>query len=58
MQVSHVGMNGNIAELQVSEVKINSINLRFKDEAGEVKDEGVTRSDVILRELLSRPGQV
>lgn len=59
LQVSHVGMNGNVAELQVSEMKINSINLRFEDRnTGEVREEGKTRPEVVLRQLRSTPGQV
>ena len=52
-------MNGNTAELQVSEMTINDIHLRFVDRVtGETKDEGKTKPEVILRQVLSQPGQV
>lgn len=52
-------MNENTAELQISEMTINSINLRFEDrKTGEVKDEGKTKPEIILRQVLSQPGQV
>ena len=59
LQVSHVNMNGNTAELQVSEMTINDIHLRFVDRtSGETRDEGKTKPEVILRQVLSQPGQV
>ncbi len=52
-------MNGDTAEIQISEMMVNSINLRFEDtKSGEVRDEGKTRPEVILREVLSQPGKV
>ena len=52
-------MSENTAEVQISEMTINSINLRFEDrKSGEVKDEGKTKPEVILRQVLSQPGQV
>ena len=52
-------MSENTAEVQISEMTINSINLRFEDrKSGDVKDEGKTKPEVILRQVLSQPGQV
>ena len=52
-------MNENTAELQISEMTISSINLRFEDrKTGEVKDEGKTKPEIILRQVLSQPGHV
>ena len=54
-----MNMNGNTAELQVSEMTINDIHLRFVDRVtGETKDEGKTKPEIILRQVLSQPGQV
>ena len=47
-----------LVDVQLTEMMVGNINLRFLDrKTGEAK-EGATRPDVILRHISTRPGQV
>lgn len=58
-QVIDVTMGaGDIAALKVAEATVNRISLRYADsKTGEVREEGRTKPDVILRQVTTRPGQ-
>lgn len=48
-----------ILELCTAEMQVGNVTLQYIDaKTGEVKAEGVTRPDIILRQLCTRPGQV
>ena len=52
-------LDGNTLKIKVDEVVVNGINLRFENrKSGEVRAEGKTKPDVILRHILSQPGKV
>ena len=54
-----MALRGGVAEVKLAEMQVNSVNLRFKDpKTGEVREEGSTRPDIILRHLCTKPGQV
>jgi len=59
-QVIDVEMGANdIAEIRAAEATVNRISLRFLDpKSGEVREDGRTRPDIIMRQLTTRPGQV
>ena len=52
-------LEGGIIKLKATEIVINSIKLRWKDKVtGEVREEGKTKPEVVMRQLGSQPGQV
>lgn len=58
VQVTSTTLEGNTLKIKVDEVVVNDINLRFENQkSGEVKAEGKTKPDVILRHILSQPGK-
>ena len=58
-QVTSTTLEGNKLKFKIDEVIVNGINLRFENrKSGEVKGEGKTKPDVILRHILSQPGKV
>ena len=59
MQVTSTTLEGGTLKIKVDEVVVNDINLRFENrKSGEVRAEGKTKPDVILRHILSQPGKV
>ena len=60
LQIDNDGeLEGGIIKLKATEIIINSIKLRWKDKAtGEVREEGKTKPEVVMRQLGSQPGQV
>ncbi len=60
LQIDNDGeLEGGIIKLKATEIVINSIKLRWKDKAtGEVREEGKTKPEVVMRQLGSQPGQV
>ena len=49
----------DIARVRVGEAVVNRVTLRYIDpESGESREEGKTKPDIIMRQLLTRPGQV
>ena len=58
-QVTKVEMEGGVVDLNLSEMVVGSLALRFVNkDTGEALPEGRTRPEVILRHLATRPGQV
>lgn len=59
MQVTHVEMDNEVAKVKVAEMRVGRMNLQYQDKkTGDIKDEGATRPEVIMRQLCTRPGQV
>ncbi len=59
LQVVDVEMGGGVADLRLAEAVVTSVNLRYVDpKSAEVRDEGRTQPEVILRQLCTKPGQV
>ena len=57
-QVTSTTLEGGTLKIKVDEVVVNDINLRFENrKSGEVRAEGKTKPDVILRHILSQPGK-
>lgn len=57
-QVTSTTLEGGTLKIKVDEVVVNGINLRFENrKSGEVRAEGKTKPDVILRHILSQPGK-
>ena len=58
-QVAGVDMADGIAQVQLAEMVVSGLALRYVDrKSGEARDEGRTRPEVIMRQLTTRPGQV
>ncbi|RMZ55639.1 hypothetical protein APUTEX25_000222 [Auxenochlorella protothecoides] len=59
-QVTKVELGeSNTVQIAVSEAQVAGLHLRFLDKkTGEARDEGRTRPEVILRHMLTQPGQV
>ena len=59
LQVTDVDDASGIINVSLSEMVVGNLNLRFVDrKTSEVREEGATRPEVILRQLSTRPGQV
>ena len=59
MQVTDVDDSSGVINVRLSEMVVGNLNLRFVDrKTSEVREEGATRPEVILRQLATRPGQV
>ena len=59
LQVTGVELRGGVAEVAVAEMQVASVGLRFVNaKTGEVREDGGTRPDVVLRHLTTRPGRV
>ncbi|DBB13937.1 TPA: hypothetical protein ACH3X3_000916 [Trebouxia sp. C0006] len=58
-QVTHVEMDNEVAKVKVAEMLVGRMNLQYQDKkTGDIKDEGATRPEVIMRQLCTRSGQV
>ena len=58
-QVTHVEMDNEVAKVTMSEMHVNNVILKYQDKkSGDIKDEGVTKPEVIMRQLCTKPGQV
>jgi hypothetical protein len=50
---------GGVINVKLAEMVVGNLNLRYVDrKTGEVREEGATRPEVVLRQLATRPGQV
>ena len=59
MQVTEVDDTGGVINVKLAEMVVGNLNLRYVDrKTGEVREEGATRPEVVLRQLATRPGQV
>ena len=59
MQVTDVDDSSGVINVRLSEMVVGNLNLRYVDrKTSEVREEGATRPEVILRQLATRPGQV
>ena len=59
MQITDVDDSGGVINVRLAEMVVGNLNLRYVDrKTGEVREEGATRPEVILRQLATRPGQV
>lgn len=59
LQVTDVDDASGVINVRLSEMVVGNLNLRFVDrKTSEVREEGATRPEVILRQLSTRPGQV
>lgn len=57
-QVTDVDDSSGVVNVRLAEMVVGNLNLRYVDrKTGEVREEGATRPDVILRQLATRPGQ-
>lgn len=51
--------SSGVINVRLSEMVVGNLNLRFVDrKTSEVREEGATRPEVVLRQLSTRPGQV
>ncbi|BDA46032.1 Outer envelope protein 80, chloroplastic [Coccomyxa sp. Obi] len=58
-QVTEVDDTGGVINVKLAEMVVGNLNLRYVDrKTGEVREEGATRPEVVLRQLATRPGQV
>jgi hypothetical protein len=58
-QVTEVDDSSGVIKIKLAEMVVGNLNLRYVDrKTGEVREEGATRPEVILRQLATRPGQV
>lgn len=58
-QVTHVEMDNEVAKVKVAEMLVGRMNLQYQDKkTGDIKDEGATKPEVIMRQLCTRSGQV
>ena len=58
-QVTHVEMENEVAKLKMAEMQVRRMNLQYQDKkTGDIKDEGATKPEVIMRQLCTKPGQV
>ena len=52
-------MEGDVVKLRMAEMLVGRMNLKYQDKkTGDIKDEGTTKPEVIMRQLCTRPGQV
>lgn len=59
LQVTDVDDSSGVINVRLSEMVVGNLNLRFVDrKTSEVREEGATRPEVVLRQLSTRPGQV
>ncbi len=59
VQVTDVDDSSGVINVRLSEMVVGNLNLRFVDrKTSEVREEGATRPEVVLRQLATRPGQV
>jgi len=59
LQVTDVDDSSGVINVRLSEMVVGNLNLRYVDrKTSEVREEGATRPEVILRQLATRPGQV
>lgn len=57
-QVTGVDMEDDVVRLRMAEMLVGRMNLKFQDKkTGDIKDEGATKPEVIMRQLCTRPGQ-
>ena len=57
--MTDVDDSSGVINVRLSEMVVGNLNLRFVDrKTSEVREEGATRPEVILRQLATRPGQV
>lgn len=57
--MTHVEMDNEVAKVKVAEMLVGRMNLQYQDKkTGDIKDEGATRPEVIMRQLCTRSGQV
>ncbi|KAA6428034.1 MAG: Outer envelope of 80 kDa isoform 2, partial [Trebouxia sp. A1-2] len=58
-QVTHVEMDNEVAKVTVAEMVVGRMNLQYQDKkTGDIRDEGATKPEVIMRQLCTRSGQV
>lgn len=58
-QVTHVEMDNEVATLKMAEMLVGRVNLKYQDKkTGDIKDEGATKPEVIMRQLCTKVGQV
>lgn len=51
-------MEDDVVRLRMAEMLVGRMNLKFQDKkTGDIKDEGATKPEVIMRQLCTRPGQ-
>ncbi len=52
-------MDNEVAKVKVAEMLVGRMNLQYQDKkTGDIKDEGATKPEVIMRQLCTRSGQV
>lgn len=57
-QVSDVDMEQDVVRLKMSEMLVGRMNLKYHDKkTGDIRDEGATKPEVIMRQLCTKPGQ-
>ena len=57
--MTHVEMDHEVAKVKVAEMLVGRMNLQYQDKkTGDIKDEGATKPEVIMRQLCTRSGQV
>lgn len=57
-QVTGVRMEGDVLNLRMAEMIVRSMDLKYQDKkTGDIKDEGATKPEVIMRQLCTKPGQ-
>lgn len=50
--------SSGVINVRLAEMVVGNLNLRYVDrKTGEVREEGATRPEVVLRQLSTRPGQ-
>lgn len=51
-------MQDDVVRLRMAEMLVGRMNLKYQDKkTGDIKDEGATKPEVIMRQLCTRPGQ-
>ena len=57
-QVTHVEMEDDVVKLKMAEMLVGRMILKYQDKkTGDIKDEGKTKPEVIMRQLCTKPGQ-
>lgn len=57
-QVTHVEMEDDVVRLKMAEMLVGRMSLKYQDKkTGDIKDEGKTKPEVIMRQLSTKPGQ-
>lgn len=52
-------MDNEVAKVTVAEMVVGRMNLQYQDKkTGDIRDEGATKPEVIMRQLCTRSGQV